>query len=51
MSRSTLKKKINSLEEWLLVNPNHPEYLTKKRQLNNYYVQLKQKDINAAWPA
>ena len=45
-----LSKKIYDLEEWLKLNPNHVDYTAKKRECNNLQIQLKQQEINAAFP-
>lgn len=52
MKKPSLQKKISDLQEWLQMNqPSHPEFTEKKRQLNNAIQQLKQHDINEAFPA
>ncbi len=45
-----LSKKITDLEEWLKSNPNHQDYTAKNRELNHLEQQLKQLEINAAFP-
>lgn len=50
MQKSMLIKKINGLEEWLRLNPNHPDYTIKNRDFNHLQQQLKEQDINAAFP-
>lgn len=51
MKKSMLNHKIAELETWLKMNPNHQDFTAKKRQYNNLNQQLKQQQINEAFPA
>ena len=51
MTRSQLTNKITDLDEWLLINPTHEDYSNKHRELTHLNQQLKQHDINEAFPS